>query len=208
METTEKEVRYLGEIRAVDDESGEKWIEGYAIIFNSLSQNLGGFYEIVNPVAIDNDVLKASDIYAYINHNENSGVLARSRYGVGSLQLSIDDKGLKYRFRLGKSYHHQQLLEYIERGEVIGSSFAFTVEDEVWERRPDGDYLRTILKFRRIYDISPVFEPAYLSTDVVVAQRSLDKLDSLKEQEKKAEQEKEELKNYFENLKNTYKYDS
>jgi len=196
------------EIRTITDDNGDKYVEGYALVFNSLSDDLGGFREMILPEAINEEFIRGSDIFCYINHNENNGILARSRYGVGSLKLSIDDRGLKYRFKLGKSYHHQQLAEYLERGEIIASSFAFTVQKDEWEK--DGDtYIRKIYRFDKIYDVSPVFESAYKATEVAL--RSKDKLKELQEKEARAkeqqEREQRELNQYFVELKNKYSYD-
>jgi len=95
----EKEVRnYEIELRA----DGDKGIvEGYALLFNTLSRDLGGFVEEILPSAM-NGVLEKSDVLAVLNHNENKGVFARSRYGKGSLHLEVDDKGLRYWWKIGK----------------------------------------------------------------------------------------------------------
>jgi len=206
MENREK--RYnASEIRLLPDDKGDTYVEGYAMVFNSPSQDLGGFVEIIEPTALSEEIINGSDVFCYINHNENNGVLARRRYGVGSLQLTIDDKGLKYRFKLGKSYHHQQLSEYLERGEIFGSSFAFTVADDQWVKLEDGSYIRTIKRFEKLYDVSPVFEPAYLETEVAL--RSLEKIKTKElEQQKEKEKKAEELRNYFVELKKTYSYDN
>ncbi len=199
----ETEKRYItSEMRLLSNEDGSRYVEGYALKFNELSQNLGGFYEQILPEAIDNEIINNSDIYCYINHNEYNGVLARSRFGNGSLQLTVDEVGLKYRFKIGKSSQHQQLVEYIERGEIFASSFAFTVNSDDWTKLDDGNYLRRIKKFERIYDVSPVFEPAYPATEV-----ALRKLNELTENEKNVLMIKKELENYYNELKNKYKYD-
>lgn len=206
MENREKRY-YSSEIRLIPDEKGDTYVEGYAIVFNSPSQDLGGFVEIIEPTALSEEIINGSDVFCYINHNESNGVLARRRYGVGSLQLTIDEKGLKYSFKLGKSVHHQQLAEYLERGEIFGSSFAFTVAQDEWIKTDNGSYIRTIKRFERLYDVSPVFEPAYLETEVAL--RSLEKIKSKEmEQLKETQRKKEELDNYFVELKKRYNYDN
>lgn len=199
----ETEKRYItNEMRLLSNEDGSRYVEGYALKFNELSQNLGGFYEQISPEAIDNEIINNSDIYCYINHNEYNGVLARSRFGKGSLELTVDEVGLKYRFKIGKSSQHKQLVEYIKRGEIFASSFAFTVNSDDWTKLDDGNYLRRIKKFEKIYDVSPVFEPAYPATSV-----ALRKLNELTENEKNVLMIKKELENYYNELKNKYKYD-
>ena len=72
-------------------------VEGYAIVFNSESRDLGGFTEVIEPTALEG-VLQQSDILCLLNHNEDRGILARSKYGAGSLKLEVDSTGLKYSF--------------------------------------------------------------------------------------------------------------
>ena len=61
-----------------------RMVEGYAIVFDSESRDLGGFVEKIEPSALDG-VLEKSDILCLLNHNEDKGILARSNKGVGSL---------------------------------------------------------------------------------------------------------------------------
>ncbi len=181
----EKEIRNIQyQIKRSNDDS--RLVEGVAIVFNSSSQNMG-FYETILPSAIDEDTIKRSDIFCYLNHDENRGVLARSRYGSGSLSLTIENDGLHYRFEAPKTQLGDELLSYLERGEITTSSFAFTVAEngQRWYRDSDGVLHREISKIDRLFDVSPVFEPAYEAT--TCAKRKLDeiktideKLDSLK----------------------------
>lgn len=170
-------------------------VEGYALIFNSESNDLGGFKEVIDPAAVAG-VLERSDILCLLNHNVDRGVLARSNKGVGSLELTVDEKGLKYRFEAPNTALGEELLEGLKRGDISTSSFAFTVDNEKWSKKEDGSYLRTITGFKELFDVSPVYRPAYDATSVQLSQRSLDGLNKLKEQDKK-----EDLKEYFNNLK-------
>ena len=86
-----KEIRNYGEITPIEDRT----VEGYALVFNSESKDLGGFTEVIEPSAL-NGVLERSDIFCLLNHSKDRGVLARSKNGSGSLSLQVDDKGLKY----------------------------------------------------------------------------------------------------------------
>lgn len=166
-------------------------VEGYAVVFNSQSEDLG-FYETINPSAITEDVLKRSDVFCLFNHDQDK-VLARSKYGTGSLQLQLDERGLKYTFQAPNTDLGNELLEYLKRGDIESSSFAFVVSadegSEVWETRADGRQYREILKIDELFDVSPVFNPAYSSTSV--SQRALDKLNQLREMQDEKEKEKE-----------------
>lgn len=176
----EKEIRNIANqiTRSAED---SRMVEGVAIVFNSDSQDMG-FIETINPSAIDEDTIKRSDIFVYLNHDENRGVLARSRYGVGSLSLQIEADGLHYRFEAPKTQLGDELLSYLERGEITTSSFAFTLPKEggdKWYRSSDGKLHREIIKIDRLFDCSPVFEPAYLATSV--SKRKLDEIKYLDE---------------------------
>lgn len=195
----EKETRYLSnEIRAVSEPMKEsRKIEGYALVFNSDSQDLGGFTERILPEALDG-VIEKSDIYALLNHSSERGVLARSRYGEGSLKLSVDERGLKYEFEAPFTALGDEVLEYLRRGEISQSSFAFTVDSDNWEKQDDGTYIRTILKFKRLFDVSPVFEPAYQGTSVQCSRFA-----EIQEADRRAleEAKEKELKEYYERLR-------
>ena len=140
-------------------------VEGYAVRFNEPSQNMG-FYETIERGAITEDVIKKSDIYARLNHREDT-VLARSRYGEGTLSLELREDGLFYRFEAPHTQAGDELLEHIKRGEISTSSFAFTIANnskaERWYKE-DGVMKRTVYKIDRLYDVSPTFEGAYLTT--------------------------------------------
>lgn len=187
----EKELRYIdnSEIRA-NAESRD--VDGYALLFNTTSRNLGGFVERIEPSAMEG-VIENSDIMAVLNHDTTRGILARSRFGVGSLTLSVDEKGLRYTFSAPKTALGDECLEYLRRGDITQSSFAFTVREDSWEKQEDGTYVRTIKRFDKLYDVSPVFEPAYFGTEVKCArfQEVLDE-EKAENERKLAELEKEE----------------
>lgn len=185
----EKELRYLenSEIRA-NAESRD--VDGYAMLFNTLSRNLGGFYERIEPTAVDG-VIENSDVMAVLNHDNSRGILARSRFGNGSLTLSADEKGLRYTFSAPHTALGDECLEYLRRGDITQSSFAFTVAEDSWTKQEDGTYIRTIKKFDRLYDVSPVFEPAYFGTEVKCRSFEAYKAEEeRKEAEARAEQER------------------
>lgn len=187
-----KEQRSLNRELKITAES--RLIEGYALLFNSESQDLGGFVEVIEPNSLDG-VIERSDVFCLLNHNDDRGILARSKKGEGSLLLEIDEVGLKYMFEAPKTALGDELLEYLTRGDITGSSFAFSVENDEWEEMEDGRYKRSIKAFRQLFDVSPVWNPAYLSTSV--AKRSLDEI-----KQNKVDQLQKELDEYFKELKN------
>lgn len=158
----EKETRKIDNNINADN---ERKISGYALVFNSLSENLGGFREKINSDSLDG-VIDISDVFAYLNHDANRGVLARSKNGKGSLILTIDENGLKYEFEAPKTALGDETIEMIKRGDLNASSFVFTVKKDNWEKQTDGTYIRTIEKFEKLFDVSPVYQPAYSATSV------------------------------------------
>lgn len=145
--------------------SETRTVTGMAVVFNSDSENLG-FIERIHPEAITEDTINKSDVLAKFNHDDNK-VLARSKYGKGSLKLSIDERGVAYEFESPKTALGDELLEYLERGDISASSFAFTISKEEgaekWTKR-NGTIYRDIYSIDRLYDVSPVFNPAYSAT--------------------------------------------
>jgi HK97 family phage prohead protease len=168
----DKQIRYIESDININDQ----YVEGYALVFNKKSADVGGYREIIVPGAIDQDILDSSDIFCYLNHNELFGVLERRRFGVGGLETIIDETGLFYRFKLGESPLCQELKYYLERKIITKSSFSFTVAEYKWlddaSGNPvydnDGLQQMTITKFDKLYDLSPVYEPAYIDTSVTL----------------------------------------
>lgn len=203
----EKEFRSI-ECRAVEN---SRTVEGYALVFNSLSKDLGSFREVIVPESLEG-VIERSDIMALLNHDNSRGILARSRFGKGSLSLEIDEVGLKYRFEAPKTALGDELLEYLRRNDITSSSFAFTVSEDNWKKESDGTYIRTITKFNKLFDVSPVYEPAYDATSVVCArfeevkeEERLANEKAMKEAEERAAAEAAEAKAKLEEYYNTLK---
>jgi uncharacterized protein len=144
-------------------------IVGYAAVFNSLSENLGGFREIIAPGAFD-EALKKSDVRALINHDMN---LLMGRTSSGTLTLSADETGLRMDIDPPDSEMARHYIANIERGDMTGSSFSFTTEPDGddWDEDADGRVVRTVRAVGDLYDVGPVVFPAYLDTSV--AMRSL-----------------------------------
>ena len=181
--TMEKEIRNLGSINIREIE-GEKsrHIEGYALTFEQQSEYIG-FYETISRSAVTQELVDSCDVFACFNHNMDK-VLARSNKGEGSLTLMVDEVGLKYEFDAPNTALGDELLEYLSRGDVSKSSFAFYIdpedeEAETWESK-DGVYFRTINKIASIADVSPVFQPAYSSTSV--SKRAMEKVEEFEKE--------------------------
>ena len=190
MEKMEKEKI---EIRRIDNtfEENGRTIQGRAIVFESLSNDLGGFKEIIKKGAISQELVDSSDVFARTNHSDDY-ILARCNKGKGSLQLELREDGLYYSFEAPNTEKGNELVEHIRRGEISQSSFAFMVAQEPDAERwtkIDGVTVREIYKIAYLGDVAPVFTPAYSETSVSL--RALDKAKEMNEEPKEEDEEKE-----------------
>ena len=170
-------------IEAAQEES--RMVTGYAAVFDSDSEDLGGFIEQIERGAFK-EAIERSDVRALFNH-DNNFILART--ASGTLKLYEDERGLKYEFEAPKTTAGNDLLEMIKRGDISQSSFGFTVEEDDWSNR-DGMAFRKIKKVKSLYDVSPVTFHAYPAARVAVR-----KLEQLKQAELQASEVKEHKNN-------------
>ena len=139
-------------------------LHGYAIIFHSLSSDLGGFRERILPDAVT-DSLNRNGVLALFNHN-NSALLGRTRSG--SLALTVDTHGLAFELQLPKTQLGTDVAELVARGDVSQMSFGFIVPSggDVWSSER-GQTIRTVRQME-LFEISLVPEPAYERTSVAL----------------------------------------
>ena len=149
---------------------GRAAIIGYAAVYNRLSLDLGGFKEEILPGAFDRILSKrGKDVVALFNHDSN---IVLGRTSSGTLELSTDDKGLRY--VVTPPVSRADVMELIQRRDVRGSSFAFTVgkDGEAFRTDEGGSAIRQIREVSGLYDVGPVLVPAYPATSASVAMRS------------------------------------
>lgn len=175
------------ETRVDSTEDGRDLVVGHASVYDSRSNNLGGFYEFIERGAFTEELINTSDVRALINHDPNL-ILARNTSG--TLKLTADERGLKYEFEMPETSYGKDLAISMKRGDITQSSFAFTVAEDDWSTDDEGNNIRTIKKIDRLYDVSPVTYPAYnmAESDLVVAKRGLKEY-----QESLVEETKEEI---------------
>ena len=177
-----KEYR-LKEIRA---EEGEGMIiEGYAVVFDAPT-DMGGYTEIIERGALDGADL--TDVCMKYNHEDDYLIMARTRNK--SLQLIVDETGLKVRAELIDTQSNRDIYKAIQSRLLDKMSFAFIVEDAVWDTI-DGQDTRRIQKIAKLYDVAVVDFPAYDATDIFVTRK---KADTEHEAYKKLKLEKDKLK--------------
>ena len=182
-----QETRFFNIESRLDSNEGKDVVIGHAAVFNSLSEDLGGFRERIEPGAFD-DVLD-NDVRAYFNHDPN---FLLGRVSAGTLRLGVDEKGLRYELDIPDTTAGRDLKENMRVGNITQSSFAFTLgrDGDSWERNEEGNDIRIIHKVNRLYDVSPVSLPAYPSADnLALAVRSnfIDKENTRKKQEEEFE---------------------
>ncbi|MCP3026002.1 HK97 family phage prohead protease [Halobacillus sp. A5] len=190
-----KETRTLTmpiELRASENDESKQVIVGYALKFNSESEDLGGFVEIIDPSALNGADM--SDVRGLFNHDPNM-VLGRSKSG--SLTLEVDEFGLKYIIDPPDTSFARDLAFSMGRGDIDQSSFGFgiTYDGDEWKYDEKRDiYVRKINQFHSIVDVSVVTYPAYQATESVVAQRSLEDYKQNQEEIRQAKVREEERK--------------
>ena len=170
------------------EEGDSNVVVGYASVFNTLSNDLGNFKEIISPDAFEGRL--NDDVRFLINHEG----LPLARTTNDTLKLTTDETGLRYEAKVANTSLGRDLLELMRNGTINQSSFAFVVDDDSWEVK-DGVNIRTINKVSRLYDVSAVTYPAY--EEASVALRSMDEWKKeeetkvLKENLKKEKEERE-----------------
>src|SRR5574338_86079 len=139
-------------------------LRGYAAVFHSRSENLGGFVEVVAPGAFAAS-LKSRDVRA-LYHHDSAAILGRMRNN--SLRLWEDRHGLAFELSLPPTQLGQDVAALVSRGDVSKMSFGFICPEggDSWTRE-NGLTVRT-LKTVDLLEVSLVGEPAYRQTSVAL----------------------------------------
>jgi HK97 family phage prohead protease len=156
------------EIRSVPGDlavvAGNK-VVGYASVYESRSEDLGGFHEVVKPSAFSKTLSEGRDVRALAFHNPER-LLGRTKSG--TLKLGSDSRGLQFELSLPRTRDGDDIREQLSRGDITGASFSFSVKAEKWLQ---GGTLRELHDVA-LHEISLVATPAYQETSVAL--RSLD----------------------------------
>ena len=184
MPEEKKEVRFFSqniEVRSEEENPNEMIVEGYALVFDSPATHYG-FTEVIKKGALDKCNMK--DVPLKYNHDDSHLILARTRNK--SLELIVDEKGLKVRAKLIDTTSNVDIYKSLKAGLLDKMSFAFTVSDEDYDYNTDT---RTITGIDCLYDVSVVDTPFYDATEIYA--RALSKLDSGKKDLDKLRAQKE-----------------
>ena len=127
------ELRMEQELR--EDGSTQRYISGYAVVFEQYSRSFyDEWVEIISRNAFANTDM--SDVVMVVDHSHNAGdVLARSRNGEGTLEITVDDVGVKFRFAVPDTTVGNDIAKLIERGDISECSFAFWVKFSIRDWR-------------------------------------------------------------------------
>jgi HK97 family phage prohead protease len=142
-------------------------LEGYAAVFNSPSQDLGGFVEVIRPGAFTRALSENPDVLALFDHDARH-VLGRTT--AGTLALTEDAKGLRFAIDMPPTQTGKDLLVSVGRGDIKGASFAFVARRDNWISGNAG-MLRELTEVD-LLDVTVTANPAYADTSV--ARRALE----------------------------------
>ncbi|WP_293601953.1 HK97 family phage prohead protease [Ruminococcus sp. CAG:330] len=185
------------DIRADTDKENKFYISGRPIVYESKT-NLGFCDEVIRSGALDDADL--SDVRFLVNHNTNMIPLARFRKGDknSTMQLQIDNKGLPIRLDLDveNNTEAKALYSAVQRGDISGMSFMFTIDADEWENLDSEHPTRYITKIGQVLEVSAVTFPAYESTEISARdKRALDEArKAISKNSEDAELEKLKLK--------------
>jgi uncharacterized protein len=144
----------------VEGEGTSRKLAGYAAIFNSFSEDLGGFREIIRPGTFSRALANNADVRALVDH-DSTLILGRTKSG--TLRLREDERGLRYEIDLPNTRVGNDIAESVKRGDVSGSSFAFRAVKDSW-RTENGSDVRELHDVD-LFDVGPVTYPAYVATE-------------------------------------------
>lgn len=197
-----KEIRAFNfEVRAEQNEEHGHYLAGTPIVYNTTT-DLGWYDEVIDLGALDEADLK--DVRFLINHNTDMVPLARSRNNNvnSTMQLEVNDGGMNIRVDLDvdNNTDARNLYSAVERGDLDGMSFMFTVDADAWEDLESEHPTRHIEKLGKVFEVSAVTFPAYEAT--TISARGLDdaldsarlSLDSAKAAKRAIEAKKQKIR--------------
>lgn len=157
---------YNFEVRAEQNDKGNV-IVGRPIVYNSRT-DLGWFDEIIEAGALNEANL--TDVRFLVNHDISKIPLARSRRNNGNstMQLTVDNLGMGIDVLLDTENNSdaRSLYSAVQRGDITGMSFMFSIDDEEWENLESDHPTRHIRKIGSVVEVSAVTFPAYESTEI------------------------------------------
>ena len=158
---------YTFEIRSEQNEDEVGIIHGRPIVYDSRT-DLGYFDEVIERGALDEADLK--DVRFLVNHDTSMIPLARSRNNNANstMQMTVDAQGMAIRVNLDTKNNSdsRSLYSAIERGDITGMSFMFSVDEDRWTELESDHPTRHITKISNVVEVSAVTFPAYEDTSI------------------------------------------
>lgn len=149
------------ELREFELKDEDYIVEGYAAIFDEpyvlWEDEDGTYYEDISSKAFENTNM--DDVIFLYNHEG----MVYARISNGTLNIDIDEKGIKVRADLSSTQASREMYEAIKTGLVTKMSWAFTISDDEYDRKTRT---RTVKGVKRIYDVSSVSLPANPATSI------------------------------------------
>jgi HK97 family phage prohead protease len=144
------------EIRATNIKADDMKLVGM-VAFNSVSHDLGGFVEVIKPLAFSDSLSSAEPIKAIVEHNHD---LLLGKTTSGTLELKETTAGLEVTIHLSESIQaHKDIYEQVKRGDLDSLSFGFNASEENWDHDVSPP-TRFILK-ARLYEVTVCAVGAY-----------------------------------------------
>lgn len=170
----DKEIRSFDfEVRADQNEEHGHFLTGRPIVYGSKT-DLGWYDEIIKDGALDGADLR--DVRFLVNHNTDMIPLARSRNNNANstMQMWVEEDGMHIRVNLDveRNSEAKSLYSAVDRGDVSGMSFMFSVDEDSWEGLDTEMPKRTINSIGKIFEVSAVTFPAYEQTSIQAADLS------------------------------------
>lgn len=155
------------EIRAEQSDELGNIITGRPIVYNSKT-NMGCYDEIIAQGALTNTDL--TDVRFLVNHDISKIPLARSRRNNGNstMLLSTDNDGMFIRVTLDTENNSEARALYsaVQRGDISGMSFMFSIDEEEWTDLESDHPTRTITRVGTVVEVSACTFPAYSDTNI------------------------------------------
>lgn len=177
-----KEIRAFDfEVRAEQSDEHGHYLSGQPIVYNERT-DLGWYDEIIDDGALTETDLR--DVRFLINHNTDMIPLARSRNNNANSTMQMEvvpGAGMSIRVDLDTENNTEarSLYSAVERGDISGMSFMFTVDGDIWEDLDSEHPTRHIRAISKVFEVSAVTFPAYEATSIT-ARGLADALDSAK----------------------------
>lgn len=176
-----REITFPVQARKQDGDDSRMILEGYAVRFNSPTVlfEIDGieYKEQIDARAFDE--AKMDDVI--FNYNHSGKVMARTRNK--TLELEVREDGLYIRANVGGTEEGRRLYDEVKGGYIDRMSFQFTIREESFDR---ANYMWTVRKVKRLYDVSAVDIPAYDDTSIEARKDFILEADAQEKREREA----------------------